>query len=46
MDHRKFIETSGAAAGVAMLGGVASSVNPEVQELTAQKPVKNAKMYL
>ena len=46
MDRRKFIETSGAAAGAAMLGGVASSVNPEVQKATVQKPVKNAKIKL
>jgi sugar phosphate isomerase/epimerase len=46
MDRRKFIETSGAAAGAAMLGGVASSANTEVQKAPEQKPLKNAKIKL
>lgn len=38
MDRRKFIETSGAAAGAAMLGGVASNAGPS-EKSNPQKPL-------
>jgi len=44
MDRRKFIETSGAAAGAAMLGGVTTGVNPDnsvkEQKATGQSKIK------
>ena len=43
MDRRKFIETSGAAAGAAMLGGVSASqtqISPAVPEQKTQKTSK------
>jgi sugar phosphate isomerase/epimerase len=44
MNRRKFIETSGAAAGAAMIGGV-SSPDP-VPQPTGQKSLKKAKIKL
>ena len=46
MDRRKFIETSGIAAGAAMLGNVASPVNPLGASAPQQKPTKKAKIKL
>jgi sugar phosphate isomerase/epimerase len=43
MDRRKFIETSGVAAGAAMLGGVSASpaqISPAVTEQKTQKTAK------
>jgi len=45
MDRRKFIETSGAAAGAAVLGGVAAGVNPD-QVSKEQKPAGQGKIKL
>jgi sugar phosphate isomerase/epimerase len=45
MNRRRFIETSGAAAGAAVLGGVTSNVSPS-EETTESKPLKNAKIKL
>lgn len=45
MDRRKFIETSGAAAGAAMLGGVSSSVKNESSS-ARPKAEKGAKIKL
>ena len=45
MNRRKFIETSGAAAGAAVLGSVKNTLN-ENQEAPAQKPGKSAKIKL
>jgi sugar phosphate isomerase/epimerase len=45
MDRRKFIETSGAAAGAAMLGGVTSKSGPE-ESATGQKKTGQGKIKL
>jgi sugar phosphate isomerase/epimerase len=45
MDRRKFIETSGAAAGAAMLGSVAPSVS-NTPVTKQEKPVKTGKIKL
>lgn len=45
MDRRKFIETSGAAAGAAMLGSVAPNVN-SFDHPAGPKPEKSAKVKL
>jgi sugar phosphate isomerase/epimerase len=46
MDRRKFIETSGVAAGAAMLGGASSSQNQTAQAIPEPKPQKTAKIKL
>ncbi len=46
MNRRKFIETSGIAAGAAILGNVKSTANPESAFVMEQKPGKNAKIKL
>jgi sugar phosphate isomerase/epimerase len=46
MDRRKFIETSGVAAGAAMMGGISSSQNPTSPAAPELKPQKTAKIKL
>jgi sugar phosphate isomerase/epimerase len=46
MDRRKFIETSGIAAGAAMLGNVTAPVKPSGETVPEQKAVKNGKIKL
>lgn len=46
MDRRKFIETSGAAAGAAILSGVPSSANPVETAKPQQKAQKPSKIKL
>jgi sugar phosphate isomerase/epimerase len=46
MNRRKFIETSGAAAGAAMLSGVTPSVNPGIPAQKDQKTKMNSKIKL
>jgi len=46
MNRRKFIETSGAAAGAAMLGSVTPSINAGSQLIPDQKTQKNSKIRL
>jgi sugar phosphate isomerase/epimerase len=46
MDRRKFIETSGAAAGAAMLGSVKSPLNQIKESAPQQKSQKTAKIKL
>ena len=46
MNRRKFIETSGVAAGAAMLGSVTSSVKADSFAVPEQKPEKTSKIKL
>jgi sugar phosphate isomerase/epimerase len=46
MNRRKFIETSGVAAGAAMLGSVKPSINPDSLISTEQKTKMNSKIKL
>jgi sugar phosphate isomerase/epimerase len=46
MNRRKFIETSGVAAGAAMIGGVTPSVNQNNPKVPEQKTQKTAKIKL
>ena len=46
MNRRKFVETSGVAAGAAMLGGMKPSVNQINPAVPVQKTQKNAKIKL
>jgi sugar phosphate isomerase/epimerase len=46
MDRRKFIETSGAAAGAAILSSVPSATLPGVKPVAEQKSQKTAKIKL
>jgi sugar phosphate isomerase/epimerase len=46
MDRRKFIETSGVAAGAAILGSVKTSADPGVNAVPEQKTQKTGKIKL